>query len=105
MKQIKFLAVSLLSLSILALHVTAPQKYVAYIPAVEEPYKVRPAVLQNPVPLVVSLEEAIKRYEESNTFRVATPDIDDNDLCLVEDCSLDLQLFWVKHFVKKFIAG
>jgi hypothetical protein len=105
MNQIKFFAVSLLLLSILALHVTAPQKYVGYIPAVEEPYKVRPAVLQNPMPLVVSLEEAIQRHEENNAFRVATPYIDDKDLCLVEDCSLDLHLFWVKHFFKKFIAG
>ena len=105
MNQIKFLAASLLSLSILALHVTAPQRHVVYIPAVEEDYKVRPAGMETPVPLVVSLEEAAQRYDESSGSQVSTPDLDDSDLCMVEGCSLDLRLFWAKHFIEKFIAG
>ena len=105
MNQIKFLAVSLLSISTLTLHLTAPQSYIAYIPAVPENYKVRPEVPESPMPLVVSLEEAIQRYDESNAPRVATPDKDDSDLCLVESCSLDLHLFWAKHFLKKYILG
>ena len=105
MNQIKFLAASLLSLNILALHVTAPQRHVVYIPAVEEDYKVRPAGMETPVPLVISLEEAVQRHDESASSWVAGPDQDDSDLCMVKNCSLDLRLFWAKHFLKKYIAG
>jgi len=42
--QIRVLLIGFLCASLLALHITAPQRYIAYIPAMEGPIKVRPAV-------------------------------------------------------------
>ena len=58
MDPIRYWAFALLSLSILALHVTTPHKYVAYIPAIEDNFKVRPAGLEEPLAVAVTLEEA-----------------------------------------------
>ena len=66
MSQLKYLAVAMLFLSVLTLHLSAPQKYIAYIPAIEDGFKVRPTDLEIPVAKVVGLEEANQRYEEQN---------------------------------------
>lgn len=58
---IRLLLISFLTASVFALHVTAPQRYVVFIPATEGPTKVRPASLPNPVSPVVSLIEAEQR--------------------------------------------
>ena len=97
MKQIKFLAVSLLSLSILALHITLPQRYIVYIPAVEEDYKVRPAGLQIPVPPVLSLKEADQRYNRQHQHQPQIDDSSYHDECWFNNCGLELELKLLKR--------
>ena len=58
---IRLLLIGFLCTSLLALHITAPQRYIAYIPAMNGPVKVRPAYLPDPIPPVVSLIEADRR--------------------------------------------
>ena len=58
---IRLLLIGFLCTSLLALHITAPQRYIAYIPAMNGPVKVRPANLPDPIPPVVSLIEADRR--------------------------------------------
>ena len=67
--QIRVLLIGFLCASLLALHITAPQRYIAYIPAMEGPIKVRPADLPNPIPPVVSLIEA----DRGSCMRKALP--------------------------------
>ena len=105
MNQIKFLAASLLSLSIFALHVTAPQKYVVYIPAVEEDYKVRPAGFETPAPMVVSLEEADRRHKENNAWQINTSDFDKLERCYFNYCDLNLDLMLAKNFIVELFKG
>ena len=102
MKQIKFLAASLLSLSIFALHVTAPQRHVVYIPAVKEDYKVRPVGLQTPVPLTVSLEEANQRYNKKHRNQTKIDDVSYHDECWFKNCDLELELKLAKVIVANF---
>ena len=59
MNQIKFLAITLLSMSLIALHSWTPPSYVYFIPADEGDFKLRPADLEGPLPRVLSLEEAV----------------------------------------------
>ena len=92
MKQIKILAVSLLSLSILTLHVTAPQRYIVYIPGVEEDYKVRPTGLEIPVPPVISLQEADQRYNRQHRHQTNIDDTSYHDECWFNNCDLELEI-------------
>ena len=105
MKQIKLLAVGLLSMSVLALHLTAPQKYVAFIPAVEENYKVRPAGMDNPVPLVVSLEEADRSYNQHHRPKAKVDETNYHDECWFNNCDLELELKLIKISAVNFFKG
>ena len=103
MNQIKFFAVSLLCRHF-GTTCDSASKVRCLHPSSRRTLQGKASVSSEPRATRCKLEEAIQRHEATALF-VARPDIDDNDLCLVEDCSLDLHLFWVKQFVKKFIAG
>ena len=110
---IRLLLIAFLTASVFALHVTAPQRYVVFIPATEGPTKVRPASLPNPVPPVVSLIEAEQREFKAKPPTQAKPlekplpykDYDltlktsDQQDCLFGNCDLELDLILAKYFV------
>ena len=105
MRLIPMVCVAMLLAATFALELGSSNKGVAFVPTIAGPTKFRPDDLIQPIPRVVSLEEAVQRHDESASSWVATPDKDGSDICLVENCSLDLHLFWVKHFLKKYILG
>ena len=110
---IRILLIAFLTASVFALHVMAPQRYVAFIPATEGPTKVRPASLSNPVPPVVSLIEAEQREFKTRPPAQANPwerplPYRDQDVtletsnqpdCLFGDCDLELDFILAKYFV------
>ena len=110
---IRLLLIAFLTASVFALHVTAPQRYVVFIPAMEGPTKVRPANLPNPVPAVVSLIEAEQRElrakprARSNPWEKQLPykdygltlETSDQQDCLFGNCDLELDLILAKYFV------
>ena len=71
--QIRVLLIGFLCACLLALHITAPQRYIAYIPAMEGPIKVRPADLPNPIPPVISLIEADRRSFKKKALPPLSP--------------------------------
>ena len=71
--QIRLLLIGFLCASVLALHVTTPQRHTVYIPAMDGPTKVRPANLPNPVPPVVSLIEADRRAFKEKAMQPPSP--------------------------------
>ncbi len=110
---IRILLIAFLTASVFALHITAPQRYVAFIPATEGPTKVRPANLPNPVPPVVSLIEAEQREFKAKPPTKANPwekplpykdhgltlETSDQPDCLFGNCDLELDLILAKYFV------
>ena len=70
---IRLLLIGFLCTSLLALHITAPQRYIAYIPAMNGPVKVRPAYLPDPIPPVVSLIEADRRSFKEKALPPTSP--------------------------------
>ena len=116
---IRLLLIGFLTASVFVLHVTAPQSYVAFIPAMDEPTKVRPASLPNPVPPVVSLIEAERRelkakppaqsnpWEEPLPYKdhALTLETSDQQECLFGNCDLELDLILAKYFVASLFKG
>ena len=110
---IRLLLIAFLAASVFALHVTAPQRYVVFIPATEGPTKVRPASLPNPVPPVISLIEAEQRQlkakppAQSNSWEKPLPykyygltlETSSEPDCLFGNCDLELDLILAKYFV------
>lgn len=110
---IRLLLIAFLAASVFALHVTAPQRYVVFIPATEGPTKVRPASLPNPVPPVVSLIEAEQREFKTRPPTQANPwekplpykdygltlETSYQQDCLFGNCDLELDFILAKYFV------
>ena len=110
---IRLLLIAFLTASVFALHVTAPQRHVVFIPATEGATKVRPASLPNPVPPVVSLIEAEQRElktkppAQTNPWEKPLPykdygltlETSDQQECLFGNCDLELDLILAKYFV------
>lgn len=116
---IRLLLIGFLTASVFALHVTAPQSYVAFIPAIDEPTKVRPASLPNPVPPVVTLIEAERRELKTRPLTQTNPwekplpykdhaltlETSHQQECLFGNCDLELDLILAKYFVASFFKG
>ena len=105
MDPIRYWAFALLSLSILALHVTTPHKYVAYIPAIEDNFKVRPAGLEEPLAVVVTLEEADRRYKRLNLHQQKVEDDNHHYGCWIDSCDLELEIKLVKARLAEFFSS
>ena len=103
MKYIPMICTGLLLTTVFTLHLTAPQKHIVYLPAQDTPIKVRPNNLSNPIPQVISLEEADRRYNETYGIPVADDyEIDDTKWIL---SILEVQLWKVKRNVIDFFVG
>lgn len=105
MKQIRFLTVALLSLSIFALHATTPSKYVVYIPAIEDNFKVRPAGLEGSLPELVTLEEADRHYQSLNLQQQKSYDDNYHDDCWLNSCDLELEIKLAKALLTEFFSS
>ena len=104
MPQVRIFSIVLLLTAILALHVTTPQRYVAFIPAIEDGVKVRPAGLVTATE-VVSLEEADRRYNERHGHELPDPYADYDEGCFLNSCSLELDLKLAKFHIVEFFSS
>ena len=116
---IRLLVIAFLTASVFALHITAPQRYVVFIPATEGPTKVRPANLPSPIPQVVSLIEAEQRELKTRPLARRNPwekplpykdygltlETSDQQDCLFGNCDLELDLILARHFVVSLFRG
>ena len=113
---IRLLLIGLLCASVLALHVTTPQRQIVYIPAMDGPTKVRPANLPSPVPPVVSLVEADRRAFKEKAIQPPSPwdqpmpykdygltlEANDGQQCWFNNCDLELDLKLAKFQIAEF---
>lgn len=105
MRLIPMVCVAMLLAATFALELGSSNKGVAFVPAAAGPTKVRPDDLIQPLPRVVSLEEADRRYTKSNgTVMPASYAYEDSN-CLLENCFLEVELIMAKHYLKRFILG
>ena len=117
--QIRLLLIGFLCASVLALHVTTPQRHIVYIPAMDGPTKVRPANLPNPVPTVVSLIEADRRAFKEKAMQPPSPwdqpmpykdygltlEANDGQECWFNNCDLELDLKLAKFHIVEFFSS
>ena len=91
----------LLLASVWIFHATMPQKQIAFIPAASDVIKVRQASFFEPVPHVVSLEEAENRYIVQWGHELPDPygNYDEAD-CWLGDCDFE---FIVKYHLRSII--
>ena len=104
MTQIELVTITLLLASVWIFHATMPQKQIAFIPAASDVIKVRQASFFEPVPQVVSLEEAEKRYIVQWGHELPYPygNYDDSN-CWFNDCLLEINIrITVNQFVRDF---
>ena len=102
MPQVRIFSIVLLLTAVFALHVTTPQRYVAFIPAIEDGVKVRPAGLVTATE-VVSLEEADRRYNERHGHALPDPYADYDEGCFLDSCSLEVTLLMAKFKLTKLL--
>ena len=117
--QIRLLLIGFLCASVLALHVTTPQRHIVYIPAMDSPTKVRPANLPNPVPPVVSLIGADRRAFKERPPQQPSPwdqpmpykdygltlEANDGQECWFNNCDLELDLKLAKFHIVEFFSS
>ena len=99
---IRILSIVLLVSSFFVLQLTAPQPFVAFIPAIEDDVKVRPAGFVS-VTKVVTLEEAESRYNERHGYALPNPDADYGKDCLFGSCSLEVTLLMAKYSLANWL--
>ena len=107
MNGIPLICVAMLFASIIALQTTAPQNHIVYLPAADGVMKVKPIDAANANHKVLSLEEAIVRYEEKHgpiKNEEADYDYDESD-CLLGNCALDVELMMAKYKLRKLLRG
>ena len=102
--QIRLLLIGFLCTSVLALHITTPQRHIVYIPAIEDGVKVRLAGLVTATE-VVSLEEAERRYNERHGHALPDPYADYDEGCFLNSCSLELDLKLAKFHIVEFFSS
>ena len=99
---IRILSIGLLVSSFFVLQLTAPQPFVAFIPAIEDDVKVRPAGSVSDMK-VVTLEEADIRYNERHGYALPNPDADYGKDCFFDSCSLEVTLLMAKYSLANWL--
>ena len=102
MLHVRIFSIMLLLTAVLTLHVTTPQRHIAFIPAIEEGVKVRPAGLVTATE-VVSLEEAERRYNERHGHALPDPYADYDKHCFFGSCSLEVTLLMAKYSLANWL--
>ena len=99
MRLIPMVCIAMLLAAIFALELGSTNKGVAFVPAVAGPTKVRPDDLIQPIPRVVSLEEADQRYNRQHRHQLRIDDSSYHDECWLNNCDLELELKLAKVIV------
>ena len=99
---IRILSIGLLVSSFFVLQLTAIQPFIAFIPALEDNVKVRPAGFISDMN-VVTLEEADRRYNERHGYALPDPDADYGKDCFFGSCSLEVTLLMAKYSLANWL--
>lgn len=110
MNRLPLFCLALLFATVITLQATAPQNHIVYLAAPAGLTKFTPVEIAAANEKVLSLEEAVARYEEKHGPITNEPDdydYNEND-CLLGSCALDAELFLVKlkvkYLLKEFIG-
>ena len=105
MRSMPLICMALLIATVITLQTTAPQKHIIYLAAPDGVTRVKPVDVATTNHKVLTLEEAIARYEEKHGPIISEPDDNDYDEsdCLLGSCALESELFMVKWKVKSIL--
>ena len=105
MRSIPFICMAMLIATVITLQTTAPQNHIIYLAAPEGVTRVKPVDEAAANHKVLTLEEAVSRYEEKHgPIRNEPDDYDyDESDCLLGSCALEAELFMVKWKVKSIL--
>lgn len=107
MRSIPLICMAMIIATVITLQTTAPQNHIIYLAAPDGVTKVKPVDVANANHKVLTLEEAVARYEDKHG-PIRTEDehhISDDSDCLLGNCTLDYHLFMAKIRVKYFVRN
>ena len=105
MRSMPLICMAMLIATVITLQTTAPQNQFIYLAAPEGVTRVKPVDEATANHKVLTLEEAVARYEEKHDPIRSEPDdydYDESD-CLLGSCVLESELFMVKWKVKSIL--
>ena len=105
MRSIPLICMAMLISTVITLQTTAPQNHIIYLAAPDGVTKVKPVDVANANHKVLTLDEAVARYEEKHGPIRSEPDdynYDESD-CLLGSCALESELFMVKWKIKSIL--
>ena len=105
MRSIPLICMAMLIATVITLQTTAPQNHIIYLAAPEGVTRVKPVDEATANHKVLTLEEAVARYEEKHGPIRSEPDdydYDESD-CLLGSCALDAEVSMVKWKVKSIL--
>ena len=105
MVQIRLATLALLFLSVLSFHITMPKEDIIFIPAHEGPIKINAYTNEDPLPKVVSLEEADRLYNERYGSQPLEEYKIDHSQCWFNDCDLETSLWLAKYYLIDIFQG
>ena len=107
MRSIPLICMAMLIATVITLQTTAPQNHIIYLTAPEGVTRVKPVDEATANHKVLTLEEAVARYEEKHYPIRSEPDdydYDESD-CLLGSCALDVELMMAKYKLRKLLRG
>ena len=107
MRSIPLICMAMLIASVITLQTTAPQNHIIYLAAPDGVTRVKPVDVATANQKVLTLEEAVARYEEKHGPIRTEPDDNDYDEsdCLLGSCALEVELMIAKYRVIKLLKG
>ena len=99
MVHIRLATLALLFISVVAFHITMPKEDIIFIPAQEGPIKITAYTGVDPLPKVVSLEEADQLYNERYAGQLVEEYKVDHSQCWFDDCDLEVNLWLAKYYL------
>ena len=105
MRSMPLICMAMLIATVITLQTTAPQNHIIYLAAPDGVTRVKPVDEATANHKVLTLEEAVARYEEKHGPIRSEPDdydYDESD-CLLGSCALESELFMVKWKVKSIL--
>ena len=107
MRSIPLICMAMLIATVITLQTTAPQNHIIYLAAPDGVTRVKPVDVANANQKVLTLEEAVARYEEKHEPIRTEPDdynYDESD-CLLGSCALEVELMIAKYRVINLFRG
>ena len=107
MRSIPLICMAMLIATVITLQTTAPQNHIIYLAAPDGVTRVKPVDVANANQKVLTLEEAVARYEEKHEpIRTEPDDYDyDESDCLLGSCALEVELMIAKYRVINLFRG